>query len=190
MDFISLFLIAIGLAADAFAVSVSNGISLRNFTKKHALKLAIFFGLFQFIMPVIGFFLGSSVEKYVEKFDHWIAFCLLVVLGVIMIVENIRQSLSSEIIYKEVDEALTYKIIIFQAIATSIDALAVGISFAALDKNIWISAVVIGIVAFILSYVGAMSGKKLAGFIQKRATFIGGLILIAIGMKILLEHLF
>ena len=151
MSLVEIFLIAVSLALDAFAVSVSSGISIPGFGVRHALKLGCWFGGFQFAMPLLGWLLGSSVSKYIQAVDHWVAFGLL-------------------------------------AIATSIDALAVGVSMAFMLVNVLLSAAVIGAVAFALSMVGGLAGKRLGALFQKRAELAGGLVLIGIGLKILAEH--
>ncbi len=181
----AVFFIAVSLAMDAFAVSITNGISVKGFGSKDAVRQGIYFGVFQFIMPMIGWFLGSSVKIYIEAVDHWIAFFLLALIGGNMIWGTFQQE--EENCPKSA--FMTAKSLSMQAIATSIDALAVGISLALLEvKIIWASAI-IGIVAFILSYVGGMVGQKLGHFLQKKAEFAGGLVLILIGLKILAEHI-
>lgn len=183
---IEVFLIAVSLALDAFAVSVSSGISVKGFGWKHAVKMGVYFGLFQFAMPLIGWFLGSSVSTYIESVDHWIAFGLLALIGGRMVWEALRRSCG------ECDEAatdLSAKRLVVLAVATSIDALAVGVSMAFMDVNILFSAVIIGIVAFVLSVVGGLLGKRLGCLFQRRAEVVGGVVLIVIGIKILIEHL-
>lgn len=185
MEIFTILLIAVSLAMDAFAVSISNGVCVRGFGKKEAIKQAAFFGGFQFIMPVIGWLLGSSVKTYIEAFDHWIAFFLLLAIGVNMIRESLKC---------EEDEgigscSLTNKMLFVQGVATSIDALAVGISFAMLDVNIIYAGVIIGIVSFIISCMGACAGKYLGDKLQSKAEIFGGVVLILIGAKILVEHI-
>lgn len=183
---IEVVLIAVSLALDAFAVSVSSGISVKGFGWKHAVKMGVYFGLFQFGMPLIGWLLGSSVSTYIEAVDHWIAFGLLALIGGRMVWEALRRSCG------ETDEAatdLSAKRLVVLAVATSIDALAVGVSMAFMDVNILFSAIVIGVVAFVLSIVGGLLGKRLGCLFQRRAEVVGGVVLIAIGIKILVEHL-
>lgn len=184
LEFVTIFLIAVSLAMDAFAVSISNGVSVKGFGKKEAATQGLYFGGFQFLMPVIGWFLGSSVKTYIESVDHWIAFVLLAVIGGNMI----RESFGGE--EEEGQAALTAKVLLLQAVATSIDALAVGISFAILDVNIWWAAGIIGVVSFVISFCGGMLGKGLGNFLQAKAEFAGGAVLILIGVKILVEHIF
>ena len=184
MSFIELFLIAVSLAMDAFAVSVSNGLILPNVKKRNAVT----FGLFQFFMPVIGYFLGSKLTKYVQQFDHWIAFILLGIIGFNMIKESFSDD--EDDIPKE-KEILKVKNMTMLAIATSIDALAVGVTFAFIGNiSIFFACSVIGIVAFALSYAGLMIGKKIGPFFKTYAERIGGLVLIGMGIKILIQHIF
>lgn len=183
---IEVFLIAVSLALDAFAVSVSSGISVKGFGWKHAVKMGLYFGLFQFAMPLIGWFLGSSVSGYIEAVDHWVAFVLLAVIGGRMVWGALHSACGEE---GEAPGDLTAKRLVVLAIATSIDALAVGVSMAFMDVNILVSAAVIGVVAFVLSIVGGLLGKRLGCLFQRRAEMVGGFVLIAIGIKILVEHL-
>lgn len=187
--FLEIFLTAVSLAMDAFAVSVTNGVIVSDFKKRHAVKMGAYFGVFQFVMPLIGYALGSSFKSSIEAFDHWIAFGLLALIGINMI----RESFSSEeeASPKTAAEALNAKMLTLQAIATSIDALAVGISFSLVsDINMWFSCTVIGVVAFVLSFAGAMAGKKIGALFKSKAELFGGAVLCLIGIKILLEHTF
>lgn len=188
MGFIELFAIAVSLAMDAFAVSVSNGLMLPKIKVKHAVTFGAFFGVFQFVMPVIGYFLASSFSKYITAFDHWIAFVLLAFIGGNMIKESFSDD-DDEKTTK--DNIMSFKNLTILAIATSIDALAVGVTFAFVDSgNIWFSSTVIGVVAFVISYAGVMLGKKISGVFQSYAERVGGCVLVIIGLKILIEHLF
>lgn len=188
MSFIELFLIAVSLAMDAFAVSVSNGLILPNVKKRNAVIFGLYFGLFQFFMPIIGYFLGNKLTKYVQQFDHWIAFILLGIIGFNMIKESFSED--EEDVPKE-KEILKVKNMTMLAIATSIDALAVGVTFAFIgNMNIVFACSVIGIVAFILSYAGLMIGKKIGPFFKTYAERIGGLVLVGMGIKILVQHIF
>lgn len=184
MDYGMIFLIALSLAMDAFAVSISNGVSVRGFGRKDAVRQGLYFGVFQFLMPAVGWFLGSSIKEYIAAVDHWIAFLLLAAIGANMIRESIQGGDEPK------ESRLTAKVLTLQAVATSIDALAVGISFALLDVNILSAGLVIGIVAFVLSFLGGILGKGLGSFLQAKASFAGGAVLILIGIKILAEHLF
>ncbi|SBW12586.1 putative manganese efflux pump MntP [uncultured Eubacteriales bacterium] len=184
---VEVLLIALSLALDAFAVSVSSGISVRGFCWKHAFKMGLYFGFFQFAMPLIGWLLGSGLSTYIEAVDHWVAFALLALIGGRMVWEAAHKDCSVPDSSGPTD--LTAKRLVVLAVATSIDALAVGVSMAFMDVNILLSAAVIGVVAFILSVVGGLLGKRLGCLFQKRAEIVGGLVLIAIGIKILVEHL-
>lgn len=187
MSFFELLIIAISLAMDAFAVAVSNGLMLPKIRIRHALVFGLFFGVFQFLMPLIGYFLASRFSTYIQSFDHWIAFILLSIIGGNMI----KESFSDEDDEDVQANIMSVKNLTMLAIATSIDALAVGVTFALVDSgNIWVSCGVIGIVAFILSYIGVMLGKKISGVFQSYAERVGGAVLIIIGLKILIEHLF
>ena len=183
MSFLTIFLIAVGLAMDAFAVSVSNGISLTNFKVKDSIRQGLYFGAFQFMMPIIGWVLGVSVRQYIEAVDHWIAFILLGIIGINMIRECFGDNEEGSVV-----NSISVNTMILQAIATSIDALAVGISLAVLNTNIVYASSIIGVVAFLFSFFGGMIGKYIGGFLNKKAEFVGGLVLIGIGVKILLEH--
>lgn len=181
---IQIFLIALSLAMDAFAVSVSTGIAVPGFGPRQAARIGAWCGFFQFAMPLIGWFLGSSVRTYIEFIDHWIAFGLLAFIGGSMI----REALSTG--GEEAVTDLSVKRLFLLALATSIDALAVGVTLAFDDSvNIFLSAAVIGVVAFAMAMLGGLLGRKLGQLFQKRATLLGGAVLIGIGLKILLEHL-
>ena len=179
---ITTFLIAVSLAMDAFAVSVTSGLTVRNFSRKHALLLGVYFGGFQFLMPVLGWLLGSTIAEYVQRFSPWISFVLLGVIGGKMLLGAIRGEEEPE-----VPPELSHKRLFVLAVATSIDAMAVGISYAFSDEPIFLNSAVIGIVAFVISYLGGMLGGKLGDRFQSRAESVGGLVLIGIGIKILLQ---
>jgi putative Mn2+ efflux pump MntP len=182
LDGFELFAIALGLSMDAFAVAVTKGLCLRKIRLKHALITGLFFGGFQALMPLLGFFLGVQFEDYLTSIDHWIIFSLLFLIGVSMILES----------RKEEDtkcEALSMKNMTMLSLATSIDALAVGITFAFLHANISISVTVIGITTFVLSFFGVVIGSLFGSKFKAKAEIAGGIVLILIGAKILLEHL-
>lgn len=183
---LSIFLIAVSLALDAFAVSVSSGISVPGFGWRQAVKMGLWFGVFQFLMPLLGWSLGSSVSRYIEAVDHWVAFGLLAIIGGKMVAEALKQGEGGA---EEAPADLSARRLCVLAVATSIDALAVGVSMAFMNVDILLSALVIGAVAFLLSVLGGLVGRKLGGLFQRRATLAGGLVLIAIGVKILAEHL-
>ena len=179
---LQVFLIAVSLAMDAFAVSISTGISLPGFHWRHAVKMGLWFGAFQFFMPLLGWSLGTSVKSYIESVDHWIAFGLLVFIGGRMVWETFHGS-------GEAAADLSVGRLAMLALATSIDALAVGVSMAFMPGNILVSSAVIGAVAFVLSVAGGLLGKRLGSLFQRSAQVLGGLVLIGIGVKILVEHL-
>ena len=185
MDFVELLLIAIGLSMDAFAVSICKGLSAKKLNWKHYVCIGAWFGDFQALMPTLGYFLGSSFEKYITSFDHWIAFALLSLIGLNML----REGLSKEETEAE-DASFTFRSMLVLAIATSIDALAVGITFGLLpDVRILPSALLIGCTTFIFSAVGLKVGNVFGLKYKSKAEIAGGVILILIGLKILLEHL-
>ena len=180
---LEIFLIAVSLALDAFAVSVSSGISIPGFGVRQAARMGLWFGGFQFMMPLAGWLLGSSVSQYIEAVDHWVAFGLLAVIGGKMAWESLRGG------EEEAPPDLSARRLCLLAVATSIDALAVGVSMAFMAVPVLASAAVIGVVAFALSLAGGLAGKRLGALFQRRAELAGGLVLIAIGVKILIEHL-
>ncbi len=181
-------LLGVGLAMDAFAVSICKGLAMRKVNKKQAVIIALFFGGFQAIMPVIGWLLCKGFQTYIEAFDHWIAFALLAFIGVKMIIETLREK-EDDVVIEEMDPPLDMKEMLMLAIATSIDALAVGISLAALDRPIVESAAIIGVVTFVISIIGVYIGNFFGNRYKKRAELTGGIILVIIGVKILCEHM-
>ena len=197
MDLISLITISIALSMDAFSVSICQGLSTKRFSLKMALSCGLWFGFFQALMPLIGYFLGAQFEHFITHIDHWIAFGLLSVIGVNMIREAAGESTrqrdnettSEESPSHRVTESKSTSMLIL-AIATSIDALAVGVTFAFLKVNIWKSILVIGITTFIFSFVGVKIGNVFGSRYSKTAEIVGGVILIVLGIKILIEHLF
>lgn len=185
--FIELFLIGVGLSMDAFAVSICKGLGMNKINKKQAVTIGLYFGGFQALMPLIGWFLGIRFQQYITSVDHWIAFILLVCIGGKMVVEAVRDR-DHEVAEKK-DQPLDHKEMFLLAVATSIDALAVGITFAFLDTPIIEAIVIIGCTTFVLSIVGVIVGNFFGTRYKKKAEIIGGIILILIGLKILLEHL-
>lgn len=187
MGFIELFLIGVGLSMDAFAVSVCKGLNMRGKVNyKQGAVIAFFFGAFQAIMPLIGYLLGTGFEKYITSIDHWIAFILLGFIGGKMAIESFKKDDDEK---PEGSDKLDIKELFMLAVATSIDALAVGITFAFLQVNIWSAIGIIGTTTFILSLVGVVIGNKFGSRYKSKAELAGGIILILIGVKILLEHL-
>lgn len=184
MDFLSLFILAVGLSMDAFAVSVCKGLAMSKITFKKVAICGIWFGGFQALMPLIGYFLGIQFKDYITSIDHWVAFILLCIIGINMI----REALSKD--EEEPNASLDVKTMFMMAVATSIDALAVGVTFAFLpDTNIWAAISFIGIITFILSMIGVKIGNIFGTKYKSKAEFAGGLILIILGLKILLEHI-
>ena len=194
MDIISLLAISVALSMDAFSVSICKGLATKKFSLKTALLCGLWFGGFQALMPIIGYYLGAQFEHLITSFDHWIAFGLLLVIGVNMI----REALSEEDSTDDGQQATGqcscsntgFKTMLMMAIATSIDALAVGVSFAFLSVDLWKSVVVIGITTFLFSFVGVRIGNVFGSRYSKAAEITGGVILILLGCKILVEHLF
>ena len=182
MGFVELFLIAVGLSMDAFAVSVCKGLSVRKVQLRHLLLAGLYFGGFQFLMPVIGWLLGVRFEHLIQSVDHWIAFGLLTVIGLSMI----RESRSGA---EELNDDFGFRTMLLLAVATSIDALAVGVTFAFLQVSILPAAGLIGVTTFLLSALGIRIGSVFGTRFKSGAELAGGVILILIGVKILLEHL-
>ena len=183
MDLLTIIAVAIGLSFDTFAVSLSFGVVQYRVIFWHAVRVAVVLAIFQAGLLVIGYFLGSAVSVIMKTADHWVALALLSFLGIRMIIEGIKQ--------KEKEEARDYSkplTLMTIAVGTSIDAFAVGISFALLDIKIWSSAIIIGIVTFLASMIAIRIGKSAGKKLGMRVEIIGGLILIAIGIKIFLEH--
>ena len=176
-------IISIGLAMDAFAVSICKGLSMKKIDYKKALIISLYFGGFQAIMPVFGYFLGAAFSDIVSSIDHWIAFILLLAIGINMIKESFDDEEEKR------NDRVDFKTMIVLAIATSIDALAVGISFAFLQANIALAVISIGIITFFMSFWGVKIGNKFGDKFQNKAEVLGGFVLIIIGLKILLEHL-
>ena len=184
MKLTEIILIALGLAMDAFAVSVGKGLSLPRLRSKHYLLVGLWFGGFQAIMPLIGYYLGSSFEKYITNFDHWIAFVLLALIGANMIKEGFSKK------DDDVSGSFGIKTMFLLAVATSIDALAVGVTFGFLpDINIFSAVLLIGVITFVLSIVGLKVGNIFGLKYKSKAEIAGGIILILMGIEILLEHL-
>ena len=182
MGFFELFLIGIGLSMDAFAVAICKGLGMERINKRDTLLLALFFGGFQALMPLTGYLLGSRFASYIERWDHWIAFALLVLIGVNMI----REGVSSD------DEPalslISLKHLLTLGVATSIDALAVGVSFAFLSVDIVLAVFIIDLITFVISFIGVKSGHFLGKKFKSKAEIFGGLVLLVMAVKILHEH--
>ncbi len=185
MGFFELLLIAVGLSMDAFAVAVCKGLSTTALKPKHYAITGAWFGGFQALMPTIGFFIGSVFSKYIESIDHWVILALLCLIGFNMIKEGLSKCETG----CDCDASFNFKNMLIMAIATSIDALAVGITFALSGANIWFGALLIGAITFSLSAVGLKVGNIFGVKYKSKAEIAGGIILILIGVKILLEHL-
>ena len=184
MGMLELFILAVGLAMDAFAVAICKGLSIRTLKVRQALLVGLWFGLFQGLMPAIGYLLGYNVAGLIESVDHWIAFVLLAIIGGNMI----RESLSKQ---EECDcnSSLAFGTMLMLAIATSIDALALGVTFAFLRVNVLAAVLSIGLCTFVISAAGVKVGNVFGKKFKSKAEFFGGAVLILIGLKILLEHL-
>ena len=188
MGFIELFLVGVGLSMDAFAVSICKGLGMKRLNMKQALVIGLFFGGFQALMPFLGWALGTQLADLITPIDHWIAFILLAVIGGKMLLDAFRGGDEEEAAEAK-DAKLDLKELFMLAIATSIDALAVGITFAFLGVDIVFAIVVIGLTTFVISVAGVAVGHAFGARYEKGATIVGGVVLILIGLKILLEHL-
>jgi putative Mn2+ efflux pump MntP len=183
--FLSILIIAIGLSADCFAVALSSSIATKHFVFPRFFRFPLAFGIFQALMIVIGWLAGRSIIDFISTYDHWLAFALLVFIGGRMIWESFHEK-DEEKVKKNINRWLT---LLALSIATSIDALAVGLSFAFLEVDIAIASATIGVTAFIITIIGQLIGNRVGVLVGKRAEIVGGIILIGIGLKILLEHL-
>ena len=189
MSILEILLLGIGLSMDAFAVSICKGLSTKKLQFKHYLIIGAWFGGFQALMPTVGFFLGALFADAIEAFDHWVAFALLAIIGINMLKEALEKKDESGD-NPEKDADLSVKTMFLMAVATSIDALAVGISLAMVGSvNIWLAAAFIGICTCLLSALGVKIGNVFGSRYEKKAELAGGVILILLGVKILLEHL-
>ncbi len=180
-----LLLIAVGLSADAFAVSLCKGLCMKKLNSRHALIIALFFGAFQAVMPLMGWAAGIRFRSYIENYDHWVAFALLSFIGFKMLWEAFEKEKEET----ECEVKLNYRELLILAVATSIDALAVGFSFAILQVKIIFPVVTIGVTTFLLSFLGVYIGHRFGMKFKRAAEIAGSLVLILIGVKILLEHL-
>ena len=183
MSIIDLILISFGVAMDAFAVSIGKGLTMKKLDCKNILLVGLYFGGFQALMPTIGYFLGKNFEVFITSIDHFIAFILLLIIGINMIKESIKGE------DENINDKFDFKTMIPLAIATSIDALAIGVTFSFLKMDLLLSVMIIGIITAIISMLGVLIGQKFGNKLEKTSQIIGGIILILIGLKILLEHL-
>lgn len=186
MGKVELLLIALGLSADAFAVAVTNGLCNKNMKPKWTLFIALAFGVFQGVMPSLGYALGQTFTKYITTYDHYVALILLGVIGGKMVYEALKDMSNDCCEVKQI----TFGTLMVQGVATSIDALAVGVSFSALDIDIVSTCLIIAIITFILSFLGVIIGKRFGSIFNKKAQLVGGVLLVAIGLKIFIEHMF
>jgi putative Mn2+ efflux pump MntP len=186
MSFLSILVIAIGLGMDAFAVSIGAAVVLRKLTFGPVFRLSFHFGLFQFLMPIIGWMAGRTVADYIVDYDHWVAFALLAFIGGKMIWDAVKDDDESRFIRKDPTRGVSLLVL---SVATSIDALAVGLSLAFLNIKILYPSVVIGFVAALMTIVGMMFGEALGKLLDRKAGILGGIILIGIGVKVLAEHM-
>ena len=185
MDSLTIIIIAVGLAMDAFVVSIISGSAYRQLHVRHALRMAMFFGAFQAFMPLVGSLAGLTLREYIAHCDHWIAFGLLAAVGGKMIYESFK--------IKSVEEnpdPSNIFVLLVLSVATSIDALAVGITLSLLAGSIVVAVIIIGLITFVLSYLGVYIGKRFGHFFESKMEALGGVILIGIGTKVLIEHLF
>ena len=185
MNLIMIIVIAVGLAMDAFAVSIVSGSAYKQLNVKHALRMALFFGAFQAIMALMGSLAGLRIKDYIADYDHWVAFGILGAVGGKMICESFKiQSVEDNF------NPSNLFVLLALSVATSIDALAVGLTLSLIAGSIVVAVIVIGLITFTLSYLGVAIGKKFGHFFENRIEMLGGVILIGLGVKILIEHLF
>jgi len=187
LNFITLLLVAVGLSMDASAVSISNGMIYKNSSKNKILLMAFYFGFFQALMPFIGYYAGSVFSYMIQSIDHWVVFIILSILGIKMIIEAIKNNHQKETCNASCPP-LTNKCLLLQAVATSIDAFALGISLAVIQVDIYSAILAIGITTFILSIFSFFIGKQFGSLFKNKAEIFGGIILILIGLKIFIEH--
>ena len=183
MNILEIITIGIGLAMDSFAVSICKGLSIKKMSWKNVFLIALYFSIFHFGMPIIGYFLGETFSSFMGHIDHWVAFILLSFIGIKMIVGSFSKKKNKRI------DSVRFKDMLALVIATSIDPLAIGVALAFLETNIIISASIIGAATFVLSAIGVIIGNRFGGKFDKKAEGAGGVILVLIGLKILLEHL-
>jgi putative Mn2+ efflux pump MntP len=184
MELITVTILALALAMDAFAVSIASGTIYRQLKIKYALRIALFFGTFQAIMPLIGCSAALTLSKYIQTFDHWLAFALLTAVGIKMIYESFKIKSAEQSF-----DPTNLLVLLVLSVATSIDSLVVGFSLSVISSSVINAAIIIGLITFLLSYIGIFIGSRLGHFFESRIEAIGGLVLIAIGLKILLQHL-
>lgn len=184
MAFITLIIIAVGLSMDALAISIVSGSTYKQLHIKHALRIAFFFGSFQAFMPLIGYLAGQSLDKYISSYDHWVAFAILSAVGAKMIYESFKIKTA-----KSNFDPTNITMLFVLSLATSIDALAIGITLSILNISVVTAAAIIGLITFLISYIGVFIGKKFGHFFENKIEAVGGVVLIVLGIKILLQHL-
>ena len=184
MKILEILLIGVSLSMDAFAVSICKGFSISKINLKKSILVGLYFGVFQALMPAIGYFLGSVFANFIISIDHWVAFILLSLIGSNMIIEALKSNGENNL-----NSSLNFKSMLILAIATSIDALAIGITFAFLNVNLILAVTIIGFTTFLISIIGVNIGHKFGSKYGKNSGILGGIVLIIIGLKILLEHL-
>lgn len=189
MSLLAIFMLAIGLSMDAFSVAICKGLSMKKITVAKMLVVGTWFGLFQAMMPLIGYYLGSAFSSAIVKIDHWIAFVLLSFIGINMIKEALEKEVETPGDKNTETENLSFKEMLILAVATSIDALACGITFAFLKVNIWVAVSLIGATTFVFGFCGVKIGNIFGVKYKSKAELAGGIILIVLGVKILIEHL-
>ncbi len=185
-EMVTVFLIAVGLSLDAFSISVASGGVYRHLHLRHGLRMAAFFGLFQAGMPILGFLAGKSLESVIEGYDHWIAFGLLSIIGGKMLFEAFK----IKDVESRPNDPTNLAVVFTLSVATSIDALAVGVTLSLITEHVYTAAAAIGVITFLISWVGWWIGQKIGSFFDNKLEIIAGLVVIGIGVKILLEHLF
>ncbi len=186
MNLLSLTLIGVGLSIDSLAASITTGACTKNIKLKHVLKVATFMAIFQGTMPLFGWLIGSSFKNIVEDYDHWVAFVLLLGIGGKLIYDGLKNKVETEV----KTDVTKNTLLVCMALATSIDAMILGIGFGIIDINIWLAMIVIGSITFLFSSIGVFVGEKLGNKINKGIEVSGGIFLICIGVKILIEHLY
>lgn len=185
MDIISVIVIALGLSLDCFAISITGGIIIKEKRFKRILQFSLLFGAFHVIMPLLGWLLGFKLKEYIEDYDHWVAFVLLSLIGVKMLYEGIKCRKTDS----DVSAFIKLLPLLGLALASSIDALVVGVSMAVIDISIYSTAFIIGSVSLVVTFTGGMLGKKISKYVKFRMDIVGGIVLILIGIKIIVEHM-
>ncbi len=184
MEFITVTVIALALAMDAFAVSIASGTIYKKLKIKYAFRIALFFGTFQAAMPLIGCSAALTISEYIKTFDHWVAFALLTAVGIKMIYESFKIKPANQSF-----DPSNLLVLLILSVATSIDALAIGFTLSIITSSVITAAIIIGLITFLLSYIGILVGSSIGHFFESKIEAIGGLVLIAIGLKILIQHL-